>query len=699
MKNRLLNRKHLIYGVLLLVLSLFVIGFLLARKMDSMITNYICDMITEQAATMTKLENEYFESEYRQLSEIAVYLEDVVEEEEKVKERARVLFEANMETGVEKGVLTLDGKAVLGKALSVEDFICIKNAFQGHHSIGYKEGDGLLFCMPVFRGKNVKYVLYYRYLPDEVQKRFATTAFKGKANILIANEKDEVVVASENDDINAGLIGELQDNGIMMELRNRLNIATSAAKAGKWKGKDSIFFLAEIGETDFYMIGQMNEEDVADGIDTLIVLVLWVFGLLLVLVVSGTVFLFSIEGKITESEALREAKEEAERANAAKSEFLSNMSHEIRTPINAVLGMTEMILKESKEEQILEYAVSIDSAGNALLSIINDVLDLSKIESGKMEIVESQYEFYTLISDCYHMVLDRAKKKNLELKVNCDETIPSKMHGDMVHIRQILVNFLTNAVKYTNEGSVEFRIKGECSEDMCALAFTVKDTGIGIKKEHLDKLFKKFVRVELKRNQSVEGTGLGLAISRQLAELLDARIEVESTYGEGSEFTLYIQQKIVDNTPVGRIEFGIRDNKVLIAKQNAEHFEAPGKRILVVDDVEMNLKVFSFLLKNSKMEIDKATSGQQCIDLIRKNTYDMIFMDHMMPEMDGIETFEYMKKMEDNQSKTAPVIMLTANATAGVKEQYMACGFTDYLSKPVKGEQLEQVLMKYMKMG
>ena len=251
MKNKLLDRKHLIYGVLLLILSLFVIGFLLARKMNSMITNYICDMITEQAATMTKLENEYFESEYRQLSEIAVYLEDVVEEEEKVKERAQVLFEANMEAGVEKGVLTLDGQAILGKALSVEDFICIKNAFQGHHSIGYKEGDGLLFCMPVFRGKNVKYVLYYRYLPDEVQKRFSTAAFKGKANILIANEKDEVVVASENDEINAGLIGELQDNGIMMHFRNPLNVATLAAKTGKWKGKESIFSWLKSGKRIF----------------------------------------------------------------------------------------------------------------------------------------------------------------------------------------------------------------------------------------------------------------------------------------------------------------------------------------------------------------------------------------------------------------------------------------------------------------
>ena len=697
MKTNLFGTKRFQLGLCGILVALLVVGLLLARKMNGILSTYICDMLTEQAATMARLENEYFESEYRQLTEMAMYLQSIAEEEDAVQKIASELFGAWEERGLKKGVLALDGRAIWGEALSMTEFPCIRTAFQGHNSVGYQPDVGLVFCVPVYRGPNVKYVVYYNYSPEETGRRFASAGYQGKAKVLVVDENQAVIVGSGDELVDSSMIKELENTGITRKLREKLNVATSAAEMGLWQGKKSIFFLAEVGDTGLLLYGQIFSGDVAGDVEALTFLVLWVFGLLMVLVFSGLVFIFSMEKKAMESEALREAKEAAERANAAKSEFLSNMSHEIRTPINAVLGMTEMILRESREPKILEYASAIDSSGNALLSTINDVLDISKIESGKMEILETQYDLYSLVNDCYHLVVDRARKKGLELQVSCQENLPAKLLGDMVHIRQIIVNFLTNSVKYTQEGRIDLLISGTVREEgLCEMKLEVRDTGMGMTKESMEKLFQKFQRFDMKRNQTVEGTGLGLAISRQLAELLGGSIEVSSEYGKGSSFCLKLLQKVVDPNPVGKISFGFRQ-EAMLEKQKEQHFEAPGKKLLVVDDVEMNLKVFGFLLKNSQMEIDQVLGGKQCLEKVCEKKYDIIFMDHMMPEMDGIETLQRMREMEGNLSAGAPVIMLTANATAGVKEEYIAQGFTDYLSKPVRGAQLEEMLRKYVK--
>lgn len=388
--------------------------------------------------------------------------------------------------------------------------------------------------------------------------------------------------------------------------------------------------------------------------------------------------------------------EQLVRANEAKSQFLANMSHEIRTPINGILGMDNMILKECKDEGLREYAKNIQSAGQSLLSIINDILDISKIESGKLEILPIKYELFSILNDCYNLTKAKLQEKPLEFEIQVNENLPSWLYGDEVRIRQIINNFLSNAVKYTKQGKVTFCLDYEQkSGEQILLIISVADTGIGIKEEDLGKLFTSFTRIEEKRNRNIEGTGLGLNLTKNLVDLMGGEVLVESTYGKGSCFTARIPQKIVDATPMG--DFSRRYQQYLSSSDDDTlSFSAPEAKILVVDDVEMNLKVVKGLLKETKIQIDTAASGRQCLERVKTTRYDVIFLDHMMPEMDGIETLQNMKLLTDNLNGEVPVIMLTANAIVGAKEEYMQAGFTNYLTKPIQETELLEMLLKYL---
>ena len=389
-----------------------------------------------------------------------------------------------------------------------------------------------------------------------------------------------------------------------------------------------------------------------------------------------------------------EANEMAIAADAAKGEFLANMSHEIRTPLTTILGMDEVILRKYESGPIYEYARDIQSAGNSLLHIINDILDFSKIESGQLELALRNYDLGRVLRDVDNMVKIRAEQKGLKYTAQIDDSLPDELFGDRIRVQQIMVNILNNAVKYTKRGSVKFVLTGVKGDDpsLIVLHITVTDTGIGIHAEDIPKLFKSFSRIDAKETHNIEGTGLGLAITARLIELMGGTVEVTSTYGVGSTFHVVLPQKIVGERTLH--QYAIEDAH----KKKTERviLKAPDAKVLIVDDNDMNRIVLRSLMKDNEVKIDEAESGEECLQKISENEYDVILMDYMMPRMDGKETLAHIKEMPDAPGAKAKVIVCTANALVGVRAELLSAGFDDFLSKPVNGKELEEMLAKYI---
>lgn len=400
---------------------------------------------------------------------------------------------------------------------------------------------------------------------------------------------------------------------------------------------------------------------------------------------------------------LIELKNDAEKANRSKSIFLTNMSHEIRTPLNAILGMDELILRESESDVIRGYAGDIKDAGHILLSIINDILDMSKIESGRLEIHPDEYALNSLLYNVYTMFSMKAEEAGLIFHMHIDETIPNHLYGDEIRLKQCMMNLLSNAVKYTKKGSVTFHVSWQLLEEKTiSLSVEVTDTGIGIRPGDLEKIFNSFERVDYQKNKGVEGTGLGLNITRQLVRMMGGKLDVESIYGEGSTFCFSIPQGVPHGIPQG-IHSMDRIGKINLqnpgnarAHFSAYQFSAPDARILIVDDNAVNISVVRGLLKKCDVQTDNALSGAECLDKVSKNYYDIILMDHMMPGMDGVETLKKFRQMKECRCAGVPCIALTANAVSGSREQYLEKGFTDYLSKPINIDELYRVLQKHL---
>lgn len=418
--------------------------------------------------------------------------------------------------------------------------------------------------------------------------------------------------------------------------------------------------------------------------------------LIIVAVLTCGMMLFQNAIYRSENAIAQEQKKEIEELNRTQSRFFSSMSHEIRTPINTIIGLNEMILREDVSDEVAADAKSIQGASKMLLALINDILDISKIESGKMDIVPAAYDLGAMLSDIVNMIWIRAKQKGLEFHIDVDQSTPSQLFGDEVRIKQILINVLNNAVKYTSEGSVTLSIQCKKKEyDRALISYSITDTGMGIKKESIPYLFSAFKRVDEKKNRYIEGTGLGLSIVKQLVELMGGDIAVNSIYTKGSTFVITLPQGVLGQAKIGKLDLETR-HELNVRERYKQSFEAPKARVLIVDDNETNLMVAQKLLRETKVQIETVTSGTECLKKTLQNRYDVIFMDHLMPNMDGIECLHAIRSQTGGLNQNIPVVILTANAGGENQALYRREGFDGYLLKPVSGIQLETELLRHL---
>ncbi|MCH5268330.1 MAG: DegV family EDD domain-containing protein [Lachnospiraceae bacterium] len=466
-----------------------------------------------------------------------------------------------------------------------------------------------------------------------------------------------------------------------------------------FSGKELVFFvgLSVVADTLTYWYTYSHPNVIVALADRQTEFTDSLFSVLAVGLVGGCICRFQIVMYNRERDLVQKQNEELERLSKTKNRFFANMSHEIRTPINSIIGWNEMILRQNPDDEIKEYAENVQSASDMLLNLINDILDMSQIEMQKMEIIPIQYQPRQLIEDLVSLIQIRVRAKKLTLNVDVDENLPTTLYGDEKRLKQIILNLLTNAVKYTEKGSITLTVSldEDAGEGMAKLKFSVVDTGIGIRKEDLGSLYNAFQRIDAQKNIRVEGSGLGLAIAKQLLDMMDGEIAVDSIYTKGSVFTVTLEQKIIDSTPVGVVDF-LAGNHQHKDSSYQQLFEAPEARVLIVDDNSMNGKIAANLLKYTRVQIDIVSSGAECLKKTKEKYYHVILMDYMMPGMNGAETLKALRKQENGLCKFSAVIVLTASSASEAEQIYEENGFDSYMEKPIVGKSLEEEVLRFL---
>ena len=710
--------------VVLLVFALCyfcLIGHSIQHQLNVMLHEYMEDQLAESITMMSQMDNEIIN---RRLRSLENYSKAIEKSPEELDFFVQMMRQQGLEGDI--GILRFDGTHVYGNDdVSFETFPRLIGIQHGQPMLIVNDtGSAYLIAAPIHEqgNGNVDAILYCKADPDAIIGQLLNTKeVKGATFWLVSRNLHAISQPSNpaNEERQAcfdTLMASGRLERMMQELDQSAIVVHSADDSKEAQETKSFVTLAEI-RPDLYLVGYIESTALVKPVEDIAGFLRHGYALFVIFVVLMLIYLFIrethllLQGQAETEDALQaaeeakaqaeearlhaeEAKEQAEHANQAKSLFLSNMSHEIRTPINAIIGMDEIILRESREPAIEGYATDLRGSALHLLGLVNDILDFSKIEAGKMELVPVEYGLGSLLNDLVNMTEIRAKNKNLQFILKADPKLPTVLHGDEVRVKQVAMNILTNAVKYTHQGSVTLSVTfRKLSDKKVVLRFTVKDTGIGIKPEDLPKLGKAFQRIEEARNATIEGTGLGMNITQRLLAMMHSHLEVDSVYGQGSTFAFEVGQDVINWAELGDFEQQVR--RLVPQETEAALFVAPTADVLVVDDVEMNIKVFCGLLKRTEIHVDSALSGAVALEMVKKKAYDMIFLDHRMPEMDGIETLQRMHAME-HVCKGKPVIALTANAISGAREEYIAAGFTDYLAKPIDSHKLEQMLKKYL---
>ena len=796
------GRKLLYAGILIVMgfIIVFVVFLFMWQKMNSITREQVENHVAGYSRMAAESVDNSFKTELEVLTELTALIDmETGELSDIIKDQ----------TGISYGVMGIDGSVVSGEVLSLSDYDGFFLAVKGNPTVSVN-GDKVLFAVPVCNGPNVRYVLYKIYDSDVLEKKLNLICYNGAGECFLIDDSGNIVLRSVGSDSDISQLINDSNAEAIEAIKKAMNISVSAAA---YNHSDEVVFAAESEYEGLYIMGYVPSSAPAGNISLIIPLVLWTFGLLWLMVVIIVAFFVGAERRAQQSEELRLAKIAAEDANRAKSDFLANMSHEIRTPMNAIVGMCELVLRESDiSDTVRERCRNIQNSGKSLLAIINDILDFSKIESGNMELIEDKVDMAAILDDVITMTMTRKKNKRIEVMVHADPDIPRGLIGDEVRIKQVIINLMTNAVKFTHSGAVTLKVSYTTQEEGINLKISVEDTGIGITEENLKKLFTSFQQVDTRKNRSIEGTGLGLAISKRLVTQMGGTISVSSEYGQGSIFSFEIPMKVSDPSPFIKVKdpeklyaaicidfkrFGdpaverhyasimnelseqlkvkilhaslpnelknaISGRKIthcFIGKEeylrNQEFFmelasdinvvviqdftdavslpseikciykpfytmsaalalnneigqdkkeltgisapfSAPGARILIVDDVEINLKVATGLMRPYNMEIITANSGKAAIDILHSKDIDLVFMDHMMPEMDGVEATGLIREMGGEYYKKLPIVALTANAVSGAREMFKEAGFDDFIAKPIEPAVLDRVLKKWL---
>ncbi len=799
-----IDRNRILYAAALIILGFAIVGIVclfMWLKLNSITKTQVEKHVAGYSLMMAQSIDNTFRTELDILSELTALVDIETGEIDDI-------FEP--QNGVIYGVMRIDGSFAYGEELSFSDYDGFFQAVKGNPSVS-TNNNKILFTVPVYNGQNVRYVLYKCYDTAVLERKLNIICYGGMGECFLIDDEGNIILRSLGSESEISSILNKDNENAIETIRHSMNVNVSAAAYGD---KEMVLFAAESDYEDFYVMGIVPSKAPAGEISLVIPLVLWTFGLLWLMIVIIIVFFVGAERKAKQSEELRLAKIAAEDANRAKSDFLANMSHEIRTPMNAIVGMCELILRENDISNIVrERCVNIQNSGKSLLSIINNILDFSKIESGNMELIEDKFNISSVLEEVINMTVTRKGCKKIEIIVLADPNIPCGLIGDEVCIKQIIINLMTNAVKFTHSGAVTLSVSHIVQEDSIILKISVEDTGIGITEENLNRLFTSFQQLDTRKNRSIEGTGLGLAISKRLLTQMGGTINVSSVYGQGSVFSFEIPLKISDARPfisvnkpeklyaVVFIDFEKIENSVVkkqyttlmneissllgvkmvhtvslselkttISERKITHcfigkeeyienkdyfdkislelnvsliqditdsiqlpasikciykpfyvmsvalalnneadnynkierlsssvsFTAPKARVLIVDDAEINLKVASGLMQPYNMELITADSGPSAINKIRFQNIDLVFMDHMMPEMDGVEATRIIRSMNGEYYKKLPIIALTANAVNGAREMFKESDFNDFIAKPIELLALDRVLKKWI---